>query len=307
MSALLSDDDLYTFVESGVRAPSSHNTQPWQFSIRADAIDVFADRTLALAVSDPDDRELTISCGAALFNLRVAAANAGHATSVDILPNHGDEDLLATLRLIAGSPDESIGALFEQIPKRHTYRKEFVAEEVGEETQEALTAAAGEEGATLHFLEGGVRRDTAALIAEGDRMLFADRRSRRQGDGLTVRIVALPVTRLVVSSFNLGNSAAAKDHELADDSPLLAVLTTSGDSVVDWLTAGQALQRTLLTMAGRTWHASYLNQPCQVSELRPRLQALIPGSEFPQLVMRLGRPADPGEPSPRRSVSEVLV
>jgi uncharacterized protein (DUF885 family) len=90
-------------------------------------------------------------------------------------PDHGDEDLLATLRLIAGSPDESIGALFEQIPKRHTYPKEFVAEEVGEETQEALTAAAVGEGATLHFLDGGVRRDTAALIAEGDRMLFADR------------------------------------------------------------------------------------------------------------------------------------
>jgi hypothetical protein len=32
------------------------------------AIDVLADRTRALPVNDPEDRELTISCGCAVFN-----------------------------------------------------------------------------------------------------------------------------------------------------------------------------------------------------------------------------------------------
>src|SRR3712207_1323163 len=47
-----------------IRAPSSHNTQPWRFRITDGAVELFADRTRALAVVDPHDRELTISCGA---------------------------------------------------------------------------------------------------------------------------------------------------------------------------------------------------------------------------------------------------
>jgi hypothetical protein len=47
-----------------VLAPSSHNTQPWVFRIGASEIDLFADRTRALPVNEPEDRELTIRCGA---------------------------------------------------------------------------------------------------------------------------------------------------------------------------------------------------------------------------------------------------
>ena len=57
-----------------VLAPSGHNTQPWLFRVAGDAVELYADWTQALAVVDPEDRALTISCGAALFNLRVASA-----------------------------------------------------------------------------------------------------------------------------------------------------------------------------------------------------------------------------------------
>ena len=60
-----------------ILAPSGHNTQPWLFRIRNGVLALRADRTRALPVVDPDDRELTISCGAALFNLRAAARGLG--------------------------------------------------------------------------------------------------------------------------------------------------------------------------------------------------------------------------------------
>jgi hypothetical protein len=46
-------------------------TRPVQPILR-DTVELYADRTQALAVVDPEDRALTISCGAALPNLRVA-------------------------------------------------------------------------------------------------------------------------------------------------------------------------------------------------------------------------------------------
>jgi hypothetical protein len=51
-----------------VLAPSSHNSQPWRFIVDGDTVMLCADRTRALSVVDPFDRELVISCGAALFN-----------------------------------------------------------------------------------------------------------------------------------------------------------------------------------------------------------------------------------------------
>jgi len=63
-------------LELAVQAPSSHNSQPWRFRVREAEIELWADTSRQLHVVDPDARELTISCGAALFNL-VCATRCG--------------------------------------------------------------------------------------------------------------------------------------------------------------------------------------------------------------------------------------
>jgi Nitroreductase family len=52
-------DKLRAAVDYAVLAPSGHNTQPWRFKVVAEALELWADRTRALAVVDPHDRELT--------------------------------------------------------------------------------------------------------------------------------------------------------------------------------------------------------------------------------------------------------
>lgn len=74
-------------------APSSHNTQPWRFCTSGDRVELYADRTRALPFNDPEDRELTISCGCALMNTRVAAAEAGLAMSAEVLPSPDEGNL----------------------------------------------------------------------------------------------------------------------------------------------------------------------------------------------------------------------
>ena len=114
-----------------IQAPSSHNTQPWLFRISAGAIDLFADRTRALPVNDPEDRELTISCGCALMNLRVAAAAEGLASLVRLEPDPDEPDLLASIRfspMADASLDEA--ALAPAIGQRRTYRKRFAEQGV---------------------------------------------------------------------------------------------------------------------------------------------------------------------------------
>lgn len=314
-------EDLLT---AAVRAPSSHNTQPWRFRLRGDGIELRADRSRALPVNDPGDRELTISCGCALLNLRVAAAAAGLAARIEAFPVADDADLLARVTLSApaaqqGPADDRqpLAALHEAVAARRTVRQRFADTPLDGPTLLALVAAAREEGAVLHLLERDEQRHAAAaLVAEGDTAQWADpgwRREladwmhpRRRGDGLALPGLAVPLAQAVVRSFDMGQGMGAKDRELADASPLLVVLTTAGDAAPDWLVAGQALQRALLAGVGKGLQASYLNQPVQVAALRPRLEALLGRPGHAQLLLRFGVPVAKVQAAPRRALAEVI-
>lgn len=292
-----------------ILAPSSHNTQPWLFTATDTAILLHADRTRALPVNDPYDRELTISCAAALFNLRAAAAHRGVPLAVELFPRPEDPDCLAQATL-STQADPEVALLALSIERRRTYRHRFSTQPVPDAVLAELLAAARTEGAALSpvFTETN-RHALAALIAEGDAMQWANpswRRElaswmhpRRSGDGLTVPGLIAPVAQLVVRTFDMGGGVAAKDRELADGSPVLAVLSTPADEPADWMAAGQALERVLLLAAHHGLQASYLNQPVEVPTLRTQLQNLVRAG-VPQLVLRLGYPTHDLPSTPRR-------
>lgn len=296
-------------LDQAILAPSSHNTQPWHFTATDSAIFLHADRTRALAVNDPYDRELTISCAAALFNLRAAAAHRGVPLAIELFPDPQDPDCLARATLSPqADPEEAILAL--AIGHRRTYRHRFTPQPIPDTILAELLAAARTEGAALSpvFTEAN-RHALAALIAEGDALQWGNpswRRElaswmhpRRSGDGLTVPGLVAPLTQLVVRTFDMGGGVAAKDRELADGSPVLAVLSTPADEPADWMAAGQALERVLLLATHHGLQASHLNQPVEIPTLRTQLQELIRAG-VPQLVLRLGYPTHDLPPTPRR-------
>lgn len=301
-------------VSEAALAPSSHNTQPWAFEANDSAVQIFADRTRALSVNDPEDRELTIGCGCALMNLRVSAACHGIATSVEAFPDTEDSDLLATV-MFEGEVDQTLAPLSASMSARRTYRK---ALDTFDETDviSDLVAAAESEGVWLDVLNGTDRKAAGELVSKGDAAQWADPRwrrelaswmhSRRKGDGLTMPWLAVPAAQMVVRTFDMGKGIGAKDGDIAEHSPLLVVLGTKEDRQADWLRAGQGLERVLLTATKLGLQASYLNQPIQVAHLREKLEQLCTHSGFPQILLRLGRPSSELEGTPRRALSEVL-
>ena len=303
-------------LEAAILAPSSHNTQPWFFHADGDAISVFADRTRALPVNDTDDRELTISCGCALFNLRVAAAASGLDTEVRLLPDRLDADLLARVRLVPGTRDAQLASLLPFVARRRTCRQRFDARPVPAKLADHLATACAMEGATLRPLAvEAQRQQLALLVAEGDRAQWGDPRwrrelaawlhPRRRGDGLAVPALAARVAQFVVRSFDMGDGIAAKDRQLADGSPLLAVLVTQDDTPASWIAAGQGLQHLLLQACAAGLQASFLNQPAQVASVRPRLRELAGG--IPQLVLRLGYAQGDLPATARRPLEDMLA
>ena len=314
-------------VAFAVMAPSSHNSQPWLFHAHptGDALELYADRARALPVVDPDDRELVISCGAALFHLRVALRCFGHDPQVELLPDPDDRDLLARVRF--GDRYTTTGedlSMLNCMPKRRTVRRVFDDRPVPDALLARLVLAARAEGADLLVLRDAEARERAAdLAADADWRQGGDRAFRRElaawihpnrsrsGDGMpgyafSMGTLASYFGPFVVRTFDWGGGRAARDRELALGSPAMAVLSTVTDDARGWIAAGQALAHVLLLACANGVSASFLNQPLEVPALRQAFESILEVPGHAQLLLRMGYGAAV-PPTPRRSVDEVFV
>jgi len=169
-------------VRMAARAPSLHNTQPWRFKVGEDAIELYADRRRQLP-EDPAGREMLISCGAALYGLRLAVRSLGHRPEVDLLPGRArsrrplapvppdpvppDPVPLARVRLGAAepiTPEEQ--KLLAAVLHRHTHRGPFEPGPLPGGLLPGLQRDAAAEGAVLTIVdEEQDGRDLAAIVA----------------------------------------------------------------------------------------------------------------------------------------------
>lgn len=80
------------------RAPSIHNTQPWRWRVGGAGLEFYCEPHRQLENTDPDGRDLMISCGAALHHCVVALAALGWKAMVHRLPDPDDAGYLAAVR-----------------------------------------------------------------------------------------------------------------------------------------------------------------------------------------------------------------
>lgn len=317
-------------VVEALRAPSTLNTQPWAFALHAEGVSLYADRTRGLPSLDPDDRALTIACGAALHHLRTALARFGWRTHTTLLPDAAEPDLLAQVTLlepVEASPE--VVSLFEAITERRSNRRPFLQMPVPEEVLQKLRAAAEVEGATLEVVDDAeAKAKLIELVMEGERLQWADPKFRaelarwvRAPDGDARDGIVLDdhtggsletlATRWAIRLLDRGVDHAHHSRDLAEASPSLLVLGTEGDTPSDWLRAGEALSRVLLLATAEGLSVSFLNQPVERPELRYLVHDLVVVDQRsahemkPQMVLRLGYGPDVG-PTARRPLREVL-
>ncbi len=316
---------LRSALDYAILAPSSHNTQPWLFKVKDSSIELYADKSRALKVIDPENRSLIMSCGAALYNLRLALRNLGYAEHTDLLPDADNPDFLAKVTL-TGTTRANLEEkqLFETIPHRHTNRQPFEDAPLPDALISSLQLAAKLEGAELLVSSNiTVREHVAQLVAEGDLIQLADPEFRKElidwthsnrsksqdgipGYALGFNDLASVVNPLIVRTFDIGKGKAAKDKQLATGSPALAVLYTKNDAIQDWILAGQALCKILLLARTHTVHASFLNQPIEVPELRIQLKESLNLEGFPHTILRLGYAREEKQATPRRKIDDVI-
>jgi nitroreductase len=289
---------------TAARAPSVHNTQPWRFRAGEYAIELYADQRRKLRV-DPVGREMLISCGAALFGLRLAVRSLGHVPVVELLPDRARLRLLARVSLGAAEPMTGRERqLLAALPHRHTHRGPFAPGPLPAGLVAGLQHDALAEGATLVLIDRPLAyQQLAGILSATGRRQDLDPLAREEvrrwsrgaadpaRDGIPAH--ALPVKagrqagRLAQRDFDLDRGLGLLD---AGGPPpaVTAVLLTRGDGRVDWLRAGQALHRLLAHAASNWVFASLHTQPLEAAAIRAliRDRLALPGA--PQMLLQLG-------------------
>lgn len=256
-------------------APSVLNEHPWLLRIVAsDRVELHLKYPVpALSLLR---REAWISCGAALYNLRLAIRVAGHAVNEVLVPDPGrDGTLVATVEIVTGRVAPATDAereLYAAIPHRRTSRVPFNLLRVPVAYLVEMENAAAAEDGWLRIVPPG----------EAKRLLRAEAGAERQLTGVPRDFgpVVKPLgwvppdenarTRHFRSAFGRLNKVPTRNYGPAPERPeypptrsdfwfperrrferkrdiQLMTLSTDDDRPLDWVRAGLALQHALLT------------------------------------------------------------
>ena len=318
----LSTQDAQWAVEQACLAPSLHNTQPWRFTWDGSAYELYADTTRGLTASDPHGRELVISCGAALFNLRIALRKLGYDAHVAVLPDTSNPRLLARVAVTESTPATAGDRRrFAALRRRHTHRGAFDDLVLAPQIAVYLQQAAELEGGQLIFVaDPGQRRRILSLARAAERALAQDldvqaelsewtpTPGSRRADGVPVTAYAAEplagADELAPRDFDGGRGLGRGDSRF-NTPGLVAVLVTETDLQDDWLAAGQALERVLVCASAHGVFAALHSQATEVRNLRDevRRELRVPG--YPQILLRFGY-SDEVLHTPRRPIADVF-
>lgn len=317
----LSPEQATESLKDAIRAPSVHNSQPWLFRVHEDRIELLADLSRRLPIADPEDRELRIACGAALFNLRLALRQHGVDPRIEVFGARED-GLLAVVEYDGvAEPLPQEHREYRAIARRRTNRTPFAEQGVTRPDRHELTIAAHDERARLDIvLEPEPLAQMHRLLVAAHERQTADpawqkefaqwvARSGEGSDGVPLTATGPapePQDMWVLRDFGLGQSVVRVPGKDFESQPMIAVLGTYADDDATRLQAGQALQHVLLTATTLGLSVSFLSQLTEDAQARAELREMLGSGAHPQVVMRIGH-GSPVPPTPRRPLDDVVV
>jgi len=314
---------LHDLVRYATLAPSSHNTQCWKFRLEDDAISILPDLSRRCPAVDPDDHHLFVSIGCAAENLVQAALANG-------LKGHAGFDATGgnLLRVTLEPTNPVASSLFQAIAERQSTRGEYDGRPLARQELELLERAGNGHGVQVillperqameRILEYVVQGNTAqindpAFVAELKQWIrFSGDEAVRTGDGLYAASSGNPplptwLGSLLFGLFFTPKSENDKYAKHVRSSAGIAIFVSDTPGPAQWVEVGRCYERFALQSAALGIRNAMLNQPVEVSTLRPQFAAFLDvGDRRPDLVVRFGR--GPKLPSSlRRPIESVMV
>ncbi len=301
------------------RAPSIYNSQPWRWRVREATLCLYVEPRLRLPSTDPDGRDLILSCGAALNHCVIAFAALGWRSTVHRLPSAENPDYLAVIDLCRCEVDQADVVLAAAIPRRRTDRRIYSAWPVPLGDIALMGARAARGGVMLRRIDALDRLNEIVAQAVwrhgNDREYLAELTawSGRYGSvaGVPARSTPIPDRTAAIPGRLFAGPALAQPPgaSAADENAVVLALGTATDDRLARLRAGEAASVVLLTATSLGLASCPVTEPLEIVETRDALRSEVFGAGYPQVLLRIGWApvnADPLPATPRREVDDIL-
>jgi nitroreductase len=304
------------------RAPSVHNSQQWHWRVGGHSLHLYSDPDLDLPHTDPDARDLMLSCGAALNHCVVAFAALGWQSKIHRFPNAAAEpNHLAAIDLHRYPANEVDVALAAAIPRRRTDRRHYSSWPVPQGDIALMAARAARAGVMLRRVDA--LANLRGLVSQaawrhgndydylGELATWTGRYASMAGVPARNTPESDPTAPIPARSFAGAVLTQTPDAKAAEDNAVVVALGTVDDDALSRLRAGEATSLVLLTAAALGLATCPITEPLEVPETRAAVRTDVFGAEgYPQMLLRIGWApvnADPLPSTPRRELSEVVA
>lgn len=314
-------------INFAILAPSSHNSQPWEFIVEDDTLFVKVCLARSLPASDPDFRQLFISIGCAIQNILTAADYYGLLSILEYFPHGGKNNFAAKIKFSLSLKKFvfSENHLIHCILRRFTDRGKYDFSAVIPMHIYKLAKFLSEGEIQIDLVSNSDKRRVIAnciLDAIGEAMSRDDFRFElsayvknnytRAHIGMPGFTLGIPgpfslVAPTLIKHFNLARLSRNKDEELLRlYTPIFGIISTAEDDKYSWIRAGAKYQRLALEAERINLKTAIMAAPIEIGNYYQGLQDVLNTRFRPQLFFRMGYSNNKIMHSPRLNISEVI-
>lgn len=304
-----------------IRAPSVHNSQPWLWRVGPHSVHMYANPDLHLARTDPDRRDLMLSCGIALNHCIVALAALGWQSKIHRFPNPSDPNHVAAIELHRQTPAEVDVTLAAAIPRRRTDRRNFSSWPVPHGDIALMAARSARTGVKLlnvvdttvlkNIVQQAVRKHVDDDEYLRELTAWSGRHASLAGVPARSTPAPDPTAELPGRVFAGPELAQPPETTSGDDNAVVLALGTRDDDELARLRAGEATSLVLLTATALGLASCPITEPLEIRDTRDAVRAeVFQLDEFPQMLLRVGWAplnAEPLPSTPRRPLADVVT
>ena len=295
-----------TFIlEFGIRAPSTHNTQPWLFKRAGNKVLVLIDVTRKLAHADRSERDMYLSIGCLLKNIEIAGKYFGILEDIHINEAEGEHIATLTFREPRGQEGELLSLLLA-IDRRYNARGKMLslsaiahAQIVNTEKDDGVNVTFISDSGGMHTLGSltkiGIEefhhnqkfRNEFSRWMHGN---FSKTRSGIHGYSVYMPTIISYILPTLIRFVDLGKYLGKLNEQGIASAPLAGVICTNDDSKKSWVNAGRTVESLALSAFSIGASASFFAAPIEDATCREKLRVLCHTDSLPQFLVVFGVP-----------------